>query len=555
MRPRRARWTGGWFWAWSAAVLGPALVTAPLRPLHPQPVNAALAYLLVVLGASAGGGPWPGLVSSVASSVAFIYFFLPPQGTGDPWRWVARGAFLLTAVASSQVVARTRARSREAERRMRQTQRLLELSRHLLTHLAGSADESAALGALAEACGRALGSARARIRTSEAGGRVVWHPSADAPPWPDVLRGVAQATAGGLPRIPTCLRGPGGATALLLPLGHQTGGPALLVALSDAAGKAAPAPGDPGAWECATPAPLDAAWSLPQPPPTGAPGPRARAGGLEAELAGPVAALASLAMSCLHRLRRVAEAEVLRRSDDLKSALLSSVSHELRTPLAAMRVAATALQRPEVWADAADRQDLLRTVDEEAQRLNRVIANLLCMSRIQAGALVLERRPCDPEELVWEGVRQAGQRVAPARLRLALPETLPHISCDLGLAGTALANLLDNAAKYAPEGTPIEVGARVSPDGRLLAIWVEDHGPGIPPGEANLIFARFQRGHSLPVRPAGTGLGLPIARSLVEAHGGRLWVEAAAGGGSRFTSTWPVVGAGRSAAPPTGSPG
>ena len=493
--------------AWTrvaAQVVGPAalaVATAGLLALGSAPVDAALIYLLAVLLASTVGGLWSGAVTAVLGATAFNFFFLPPVRTltiAAPPNWVALFVFLVVAVVASQLVARARARSREAEARADQTRRLLDLSEQVLARIADASEVEGTLAALAGDFGKALGADRARI--------VLWDPDGAfrlpgglSPAWVQRLRAACPV----VPEAPLTLPAGGGASeALVLPLARRGDHPALLVVEG-------------------TPA--------------------------RDELAGAVAGLASMAVERLFLLRRITEAEAAKKSDALKSALLSSVSHELRTPLAAIRVAATALQRADSWADAAGREDLLRTVDEEAERLNRVIANLLCMSRIEAGALTLDRQPCEVETLLWEGLRQAGVRQAHPRVRLRLPEGLPEVVAEPGLAGLALANLLSNAVKYSPSGSPVEVSARLSADSRLVAVWVDDRGPGIAAGEAERIFERFYRGGAARADgrhgPTGTGLGLSIARALVEAHGGQVWVEARPGGGSRFTATWPVVGA------------
>jgi two-component system sensor histidine kinase KdpD len=494
--------------AWAARqALGPALgalATIILRPLQPNPADVALSYLMVVLVASAAAGLWAGAVVSLAATLAFNYFFLPPTYTltiADPANWFALGAFMVTAIVTSQLVARVAARSRQAEEQARQTRRLLELSRGILGRVTGAEDTMDMLAALADDCGRALGADRALAQEWVGGGPGPWCPAAAAALWPaEWLDFAASQVWADFPRRPQAVRVPGATTVLALPLGRRTGHRVVLLAAG---------------------------------------------GAMEVGIAEAVGGLGSLALERFHLLREITDARALRRSDELKSALLSSVSHELRTPLAAIRVSATALQRPEVWVDEASRQDLLHTLDDEASRLNRLIANLLCMSRIEAGALALERRPCAAETLVWEGVQQARPRLSPQRVSMAIPDGLPLLDCDPGLAAIALGNLLDNAAKYAPPGTPVEVGGRPSGDGRLVAIWVDDRGPGVPPGEAERIFERFYRsGLGSGPRlegPSGTGLGLSIARALVEAHGGRLWVEARPGGGSRFTATWPAA--------------
>ena len=494
-----------WVWAvrQSAGLAALAVATVGLHPLRPNPADVALTYLLAVLLASTVGGLWSAAATALAGTAAFNFFFLPPVGTltiADPANWVALFAFLVVAVVGSQLVARARARSVQAEARADRTRRLLDLSERVLARIAGATDQDATLAALAADFGRVLGADRALMALWEPDGPGSLHPAADAPHWPDGSLDRARTACTVFPDHPLRLEGGPGGTLLVLPLARRSEHPALLLA------------------------------SFARP--------------VEPGLADAVAGLGSLALERLFLLHRITEAEAAKKSDALKSALLSSVSHELRTPLAAIRVAATALQRPEVWADAGGRTDLLRTVDEEAERLNRVIANLLCMSRIESGALSLERQPCEVEVLLWEGVRLAGLRLQRRRVGLALPEGLPEVDCDLGLGGIALANLLDNAVKYSPRETPVDIGARLSADGHLVAVWVDDRGPGIATGEAERIFQRFYRGGAgSPGRggPAGTGLGLSIARALVEAHGGRLWVEARPGGGSRFTATWPVA--------------
>lgn len=486
-----------------AGLVALAVATVGLHAVRPNPADVALTYLLAVLLASTIGGLWSAAATALAGTAAFNFFFLPPVGTltiADPANWVALFAFLVVAVVGSQLVARARARSVQAEARADRTRLLLDLSERVLARIAGASDPDATLDALAEDFGRVLGTDRALIALWEPDRPGSVHPSAALERWPAGVLERMRAACTVFPDHPLRLEGGPGVTLVALPLARRSEHPALLLAL----------------------------FSRP----------------VEVGLADAVAGLGSLALERLFLLRRITEAEAAKKSDALKSALLSSVSHELRTPLAAIRVAATALQRPEVWSDAPGRTDLLRTVDEEAERLNRVIANLLCMSRLESGAISLERQPCEVEVLVWEGMRQAGLRLDRRRVRLAVPEGLPELDCDLGLGGIALANLLDNAVKYSPRDSPVDVGARLSTSGRLVAVWIDDRGPGIAPGDAERIFERFYRGGAgaLPGGgPAGTGLGLSIARGLVEAHGGRLWVESRPGGGSRFTSTWPVA--------------
>ena len=483
-----------------------AVATMLLHGVHSDAADAALAYLLGVLVAAVAGGWWTGAATSGVAVAALWGLFVRPAQTRGPAgadAWFALGAFAVTAAVTTALVARAGARFRSAEAREFQARRLLRLSERMLGGAGEPADLAAPLEALAQACGEAMGARRALIRLwdPEGGGQMV--PEAELGAWPASTLAAVGAACHRLPEAPLSWQDAEMGPVTVLPLARRSAQPALLVA----------------------------AGARPQP-----------------DMAQAVAGLGSLALERLLLERQIFDAEAVRRSDALKSALLSSVSHELRTPLASIRLAATALQRPDTWADPEGRVDLLRAVDAEAERLNRVIANLLCLSRIEAGALQPDRRPCEVAALVFEAVRQAGPRLDPARLQLEVPEDLPAVDCDLGLAALALANILDNAVKYAPAGTPVTLGARQAPGGRLVAIWVDDRGPGVRPAEAERIFERFYRAVPQGDRTPGTGVGLSIARALVEAHDGRVWVEARPGGGSRFTTTWASAEGGRAAA-------
>jgi two-component system sensor histidine kinase KdpD len=220
--------------------------------------------------------------------------------------------------------------------------------------------------------------------------------------------------------------------------------------------------------------------------------------------------------------REAGQAELLKESERLHQALLDSVSHELRTPLTALLGSAAGLAA----AGSPDQQVLVGEINAAGERLNRVIDNLLDMARLSSGALALNLDWQDPAELVAMTVRGLARPLSRHRVVLDLPEQLPLLRLDFRLMEHVLSNLLLNAAAYAPEGTEIQVSARVQA-GRL-ELRVRDQGPGIPVAERERIFEKF---HRLPGSPAGgTGLGLNIARSLVQAHHGELSVEDTPGG-------------------------
>lgn len=232
-------------------------------------------------------------------------------------------------------------------------------------------------------------------------------------------------------------------------------------------------------------------------------------------------------------------AEILSRTDELKSALLSAVSHDLRTPLASIKASATTLMQSGVNWNEADRIELLEAIDEETDRLNRLVTNLLDLSRIEAGALNLTRDWYEPAEVVNEVLDRSAHLLEGREVQLDLPAESTLIEIDFVMISEVLANLLENAVKYSPDGEKIRIAARKR-DG-MLEMRVEDRGAGIPPGEEEHIFDRFYRVEKHP-RSSGSGMGLAICRGFVEAHGGRILAEPNPGGGTCFVFTVPLAG-------------
>jgi two-component system sensor histidine kinase KdpD len=239
------------------------------------------------------------------------------------------------------------------------------------------------------------------------------------------------------------------------------------------------------------------------------------------------------------RLRREElAAEMLRRTDEVKSALLAAVSHQLRTPLAAIVTAAGTLQEDAPWA-AEDRRAVAATIEGEARRLNRIVTNLLDLSRIESGALRPQRGWYDLGALVDEALERLRPVAVGHRLVVALPDDLPPLPLDYVQIEQVLANLVENAAKYAPAGTTIRV--EVERAGDALVVAVADQGPGFPPTALPHLFTPFYRAASPGAGPHGTGLGLAVVKGLVEAHGGLVRAENTVGGGARVSFTLPLA--------------
>jgi two-component system sensor histidine kinase KdpD len=240
---------------------------------------------------------------------------------------------------------------------------------------------------------------------------------------------------------------------------------------------------------------------------------------------------ASQTALAIERARLAEEAEqaqVRAETERLRNSLLSSVSHDLRTPLASITGAASTLLDNEARLDAGTRRDLLEALHEEADRLNRLVQNLLEMTRLEAGALVPHTAWHSIEEVVGAALGRFAKALAARPVTTRIPAELPLVPMDDVLIEQVLINLIDNAIKYTPPATPIEVSASET-DG-AVTVEVADRGPGLRPGEERLIFEKFHRTDPAPsVR--GAGLGLAICQGIIRAHGGRIWAENRPGGG------------------------
>lgn len=251
-----------------------------------------------------------------------------------------------------------------------------------------------------------------------------------------------------------------------------------------------------------------------------------------------LASLLAVAIDHERLARQAVEAEALRRSDAVKTAVLRAVSHDLRTPLMAILTAAGALARPGFVTDDDDRADLLATVLGEARRLDRLVGNLLDLSRLQAGAAEPRADAVAVRDLVAGAIGYLGGGAGRVQARLC--GRSPMVHADPHQVQRALVNLIENALKYSPPDEPVRV--RVTATSAEVMVRVIDHGPGVLPGESERIFRAFQRGtDSACVH--GAGLGLAIAQGFAEANGGRIWLESHAGQGATFVLALPLLAA------------
>jgi two-component system sensor histidine kinase KdpD len=245
----------------------------------------------------------------------------------------------------------------------------------------------------------------------------------------------------------------------------------------------------------------------------------------------------ALAIERAHLAQAAAQARLAKATERLESALLNSVSHDLRTPLASITGALSSLREEGGRLPEAARRELLDTACEEAQRLNRFVGNLLDMTRLEAGALQVKAEPGDVQDLVGSALNALGPRLDQRRVDIDVPSGLPAVPLDLVLMAQALVNVLDNALKYSPPESPIEVRAGVHGD--WLEISVADRGPGIPEEDLERVFDKFYR-VGRPEGASGTGLGLVISRGIVAAHGGRIRARNRPGGGTEVVVALPL---------------
>ena len=499
---------------------GVALVTFGLALLGRVNLgNASMLYLVVVLLSAALLGRGPAIFASVLAFVASNYFLVEPRFTlhvADPEEWVALLLFLLAAVITGQVAAGQRAQTVEAEEHARQARLLYDLA-----VLMAEPSLPKAVEAVAERVQHELGVNAVRIEVTSQEGRSL-------------------GSAGvGDPEALAALRGAGAGTAEVLGAGQLPAGEV---------------PGQPGRWiRVSAPHPPGERvpdWRVLRAPirsPHGIVGEVALAAELGTELddtatrlLGALTAQLWLAIERARLREEATAAEVLRRTDEAKSVLLDAVSHDLRTPLASIMASAGSLRQTDVAWSESERRSFAKTIEHEAERLNRIVGNLLNLSRIEAGMLVPDRSWYEPALLIRETLDRLGPVTAHHRVRVQLPHgELAPVLLDYSEIDQVLTNLIENAVKYSPAGSEIVVSARL--DDGMLRVSVDDAGPGVAAAALPHLFEPFYRAGEAR-RRGGSGLGLAVARGLVEAHGGRIGAENRAEGGARFWFAIPGAG-------------
>jgi two-component system sensor histidine kinase KdpD len=247
------------------------------------------------------------------------------------------------------------------------------------------------------------------------------------------------------------------------------------------------------------------------------------------------AALTAVALERVHYVEIAQQALIHMESERLRNSLLSALSHDLRTPLAALVGLADALRLTPPAPNAAQ-LEIIDAMRDSALRMNALVVNLLDMARLESGAVPLNRQWQPIEEVLGSAIAAVRPVLGERPVQVRLPEGMPLLQIDATLIERVIVNLLENAAKYTPAGSAIEIGARL--DSEAVHLHVDDHGPGLPQGREEAIFQKFERGRRESAT-AGVGLGLAICRAILSAHGGSIRAENRPGGGARFVITLP----------------
>jgi two-component system sensor histidine kinase KdpD len=456
------------------------VITIYKTALHVSNTTVALSLLLVILGISTWWGLAEATVASIIAVLGFNLYFLPPLGTftiQDSQNQVVFVAFLVTAVTVSQLSAHARRRTAEAEARRLEIQRLYDLVQ--TTMLTGNPRKT--IHEFVQKVVQVLGCEAAAFyyRLTEEFFRS--GPESKPVSDHDLLAAAEVADV--------CIDLPRNVATAPVRLGGRTLGSLALF------------------------------------------------GALPSEqMVRAIANLLAISIEKARALEDASHAEAARQSEVLKSALLDSLAHDINTPLTSIKAAVTSL----LSGAAAPSHELLTIIDEEADRLNQLAAEVIAMARIEAGKVHLEKQPVRPADLISNVLADLKPALHGRPVTIDVAHGLPEAEADPEFVQQVIRQFLENALKYSPASTPITVSAALQ-SGKIV-IGVADRGPGIQENERALIFDKFFRGRQHRFDSKGTGMGLAIAKGIVEAHRERIWVESEPGHGSAFYFTLTVYG-------------
>ncbi len=451
--------------------------------VHVNATTVALTFLLAILAVSTVWGAAVSILMSVEAVLAFNYFFLPPVRKFtiyDPQNWVALFAFLVTAIVGSQLSTRARIKAEEANRRQRETEKLYEFSQRLLSF-----------------------------------GNVI-----------ELLNAI--------PALAVDLFELGAAALFLADKEKVYRSGTLIPQLGKEELKAVTAREE---------VQVDQAQSLCFVPlrlgvrVIGCFGTSGRI--LSRQSLEALGTLTAVAIERARAIEQLGKTEAAREGERLKSALLDSITHDFRTPLTSIKASVTSLLSDDARLDAQHRKELLTIIEEETNRLNSLVGEAAEMARLEAGEFELDLKSHSVPTIIQASLDQCKSHLHGRPVIVQVPESLPEVRADIDRAKQVLTQLINNANNYSPAEKPITISAELS--GNFVATSVADNGNGIEEVELGLIFDKFYRGREKRFIVQGTGMGLPIAKAIVEAHGGAISVVSQLGHGSVFTFTLPVA--------------
>ena len=457
-----------------------AVVAAYRHVTAINPTTVALTLLVAVLIVSAVWGLRYAVFLAVFATLAINYYFLPPVGTfriAETQNWVALLAFLAAAVIASQLSERARNEALRATQRRREIERLYAFSQRLMT----TENVPELLNSIPRYLVESFGAGVAALFV--VGRKDVYRSSPGKEVDGAQLRAIAARGEPTMDREHQLFFTP-------LRLGVRSVGAIGLYG-----------------------------------------------GLLSRETLEALGSLIAIAIERTAAVEKLSKAEASREGEKLRSAILDSVTHEFRTPLTAIKASATSLLS-DANLDSAQQQELITVINEETDRLNHLVGEAAEMAQLDANQVELQREPHHIREAIDRALEEARQFVANHTIEIDIADDLPLVSFDLDRIKDVLCQLLENAGKYSPPGSSIRITAETSD--HTLSVSVADHGPGIDDFEQSLIFDKFYRGKNERYRIQGTGMGLAIAKAVVEAHGGSIDVTSQLGNGSVFSFVLPV---------------
>jgi two-component system, OmpR family, sensor histidine kinase KdpD len=468
-----------------AALTAAALLLVELfRKLLPvNQTTVALSFLMLILVTASRWRLSYSVYLSVLCAALYNFFFLPPVGKlviADPRNWVALGAFLCCSVLVSHLSEREHQHAETAEARRSEVERLYEFSQQLLLQ-----EDLRGVGRTTPSVVAAVFGFRAvALYAREEDASYYSDPQNELLPLVELKLAANLIEAGVTSR--------GACYLIPLALGMQSLG---VLAVTD--------------------------------------------GGFSPQIYEAIGSLVAIALERAATVERSSRLEASRESERLRTALLDSVTHDLRTPLTAIRAAATTMVSQPNLAEA-ERAELATVLDEESARLDRLIGQAVEMAQLDAETLQIHARPEDVRELIETTLEEMRPLLRERAVEVEVAGDLEKASMDRALVHRVLRHLIENAVRYSPKGSPIEVSA--AKDAYRLLVTVADRGPGIEPGDQPFVFDKFFRGRKQRSQGGGTGMGLAIVKAILEAHGGGIELKSRAAEGTRFTFWLPLEG-------------